>query len=170
MKIKIKKNALRIRQAYLGLAEPYTLKALKLTEAQAFGAEILQLSYKEAVKKFPKLDFGEDYQGYLAVWHGEKPEINYLRGNIYLAKQQSTYDYYYNLLVEKGLMSICQGSLEYVWNFNGCSSEMMQSVKDKLTEALVSGKLEVELSEEENKNLRSYLGGLYYQKFFTVQI
>jgi|GEM_PF-4551096 len=169
--LKIKKGALRIRQASLVLDTRKTLLAVKLTEAEAFSPEVFSKKFKD----YPlgkRLEFREKYEGYIAIWHLGRPEINFLRGSLELETERAIWNTRINDLVREERYLRVDGSLEYVWAFADCSSEMMDTVKEKLTAALRMSALTgsdaiATLTDEEDMNLRKYLGSSYYKAFFT---
>ena len=191
--LKIKKGALRIRQASLVLDTRKTLQAVKLNETEAFSPEVFSKKFKD-YPLVKRLEFGEKYEGYIAIWHLGRPEINFLRGTLELQTERAIWNTWINDLVREERYLRVDGSLEYVWAFADCSSEMMDTVKEKLTTALrmfadcssemmdtVKEKLTTalrmsaltgddpiaRLTDEEDANLKKYLGSSYYKAFFT---
>jgi len=167
-KLYIKKGGLRIRRASYALDKPGILRAVKLTEAEAFAADI-PTNFDEALSKFGnnrRLAFGEAYDGYLAVWHLGFPEINYLNGTLTLETEEAIFNLFLNDLIKAKRYMRVDGILDYVWVFNSCSSEMKDSVKAKITKAMVSSEEFVRLDDIETNNLRRYLGR-YFDRFFA---
>ena len=171
MKLRVKKDALRIRQASLILDKPYTLQAVKISEPQAaVFRDNMNFEFVLALYgKENRLQVGEEYSGYVVIMHNGVPEVNYMTGGkIILETEKPIWNYNIAKFVEKGhYMRVEGGALQYVWAFNCCSNELMYSVKLKLTHALLHS-ISVELTDEENDNLHRYLGE-YYQKFFIFE-
>lgn len=177
-KLIILTEALGIRDASLSFGKE--LLAVKLTFEQAMKFKGGFSSFKEMLKFYGeqnKLELGENYDGYLAIYYGEwgYQSVVLMRGAIYrLNERQYIVTYHYK---EQNW----PGVFKYIWTFNDCRfAENMRSIPEKefetspeeieqsLKTKLVQGAINhtpVILTDEEWFALWSY-GPDYYVKFF----
>ena len=141
-KLFIKKRALLIRRASLALRKSGKLEAIKLTPQQAYEFINKFRSFDEAVDYYGAhnvLLIGEPYTGYLLKWN-IVPEVNFLTGGrLLLETERSLFNPELDKLIdEHRYLRVEKGDLQYVWDFYGCSDEMLSSVKEKIVKTLVS--------------------------------
>ncbi len=174
-KIKIHKLSLRLRRNSFVTNRPAEMQMFKLTEAEAFAPGLIEKTFENALSELGKdrlLRIGEVYEGYILCFPLQRAELYWLNGSLVLEKRRICYNQRLDSLIAQERVLRPDGVLFYVWLFEGCTDEMQSSVKKKLTDALYQSAINgcdavAELTQEEDKNLRSYLGEKYYGQFFS---
>jgi len=166
----VKKNALHVRSnRYLLLDKPATLEAVKISDAQAavfknnLNFDLLLSLYGEG----NQLRLGEEYTGYVVIIHKNSPELYHLNGKLLIEGQMAIFNTELNPFIETRRVLKVEGSLESVVAFNCCSNNLLYSAKMKLTDGLLYNK-PIELTDEEDKNLREFFRGRYSQFFLEI--
>ena len=186
--IKTLEANLAIREA--SLIFPYGWKAVKLNREQAlrFNTDDEVLTFEELVQKYGSENIikeGEMYTGYVVAYTPVLNQLLYMCGAIkkltdasavifadYSSKQAFQNGTLYEVYYQQN--NVCStGSLRYVWPFGSTlfekitTKEHAETLKNKLIEGTISQDF-FEITDEENKILRKYLGNRYYEKFFIV--
>ena len=124
--------ALQIRPADQKIGEK--LFAVKLTREQAI-AFPFGMTCEQMMNKYPHLEEGEQYDGYIAISYGGKDlfiDVCYLRGALVKVKTTESWKYihtlqdavrdgiYYDVIYTTPRGEKIAGAFQYFWAFNGC--------------------------------------------------
>lgn len=167
----MKKKKINIGNLEIRQALPILVKAVKLTREQGLTCRPDTFSsWEEIVETYGEnnlLREGEDYEGYLLVWRGGRPEVNRLSGSLRTETNKNAILWaapVYKEAFARGALKRVNGALTYVW----CIGDMRvdERLITKLTTALSQTEPIVELDEREEETLLLYLGEYYFQRFF----